>query len=54
MARTNASDRPSGATEAARGPLIVTEDESLLDDLLRLCAAAARNRKSSSPRPRAR
>ncbi|MEW1858925.1 septum site-determining protein Ssd [Streptomyces sp. NPDC088194] len=40
MARTNASDRPSGATEAARGPLIVTEDESLLDDLLRLCAAA--------------
>ncbi|BBA99118.1 putative septum site-determining protein [Actinacidiphila reveromycinica] len=40
MARTNVSDRPCGVTEGVRGPLIVTEDESLLDDLLRLCAAA--------------
>jgi secretion/DNA translocation related CpaE-like protein len=40
MVRTSASDRPREAAEGVRGPLIVTEDESLLDDLLRLCAAA--------------
>ncbi|NBM16565.1 septum site-determining protein Ssd [Streptomyces sp. GC420] len=31
---------PRVATERPGGPLIVTEDEDLLDDLLRLCAAA--------------
>ncbi len=35
-----ASERPSGAEGRSGGPLIVTEDEELLDDLLRLCAAA--------------
>ncbi|SEG94503.1 helicase/secretion neighborhood CpaE-like protein [Actinacidiphila yanglinensis] len=40
MTRTNATDRALAAAEGTRGPLIVTEDESLLDDLLRLCAAA--------------
>src|SRR4051794_34478375 len=30
----------SAAAERPGGPLIVTEEESLLDDLLRLCAAA--------------
>jgi secretion/DNA translocation related CpaE-like protein len=40
MARTSAAEHPRTAIEAARRPLIVTEDESLLDDLLRLCAAA--------------
>lgn len=33
-------DRPPAASERPGGPLIVTEDETLLDDLLRLCAAA--------------
>jgi secretion/DNA translocation related CpaE-like protein len=32
--------RPPAAGERSGRPLIVTEDESLLDDLLRLCAAA--------------
>jgi secretion/DNA translocation related CpaE-like protein len=32
--------RQQAAAEGPGGPLIVTEDESLLDDLLRLCAAA--------------
>ncbi|WP_031520152.1 septum site-determining protein Ssd [Streptomyces sp. NRRL F-5123] len=36
---TTPGPRPD-ALEGAGGPLIVTEDESLLDDLLRLCAAA--------------
>src|SRR5690348_6153943 len=35
-----ASDRSAGAQGRRAGPLIVTEDEALLDDLLRLCAAA--------------
>ncbi|MER0446563.1 septum site-determining protein Ssd [Streptomyces sp. Edi4] len=35
-----ASERPQGAEGRRGGPLIVTEDEDLLDDLLRLCAAA--------------
>ncbi|MFV0128589.1 septum site-determining protein Ssd [Streptomyces sp. HMX112] len=40
MAGSITSDR-TPSTEARRaGPLIVTEDEELLDDLLRLCAAA--------------
>ncbi|MEU5436559.1 septum site-determining protein Ssd [Streptomyces sp. NPDC020719] len=34
------SDRSAGAEGRRAGPLIVTEDEALLDDLLRLCAAA--------------
>ncbi|MGS2588772.1 septum site-determining protein Ssd [Streptomyces hebeiensis] len=34
------SDRSPGAEERRTGPLIVTEDAELLDDLLRLCAAA--------------
>jgi secretion/DNA translocation related CpaE-like protein len=33
-------DGLSGLVERPGGPLIVTEDETLLDDLLRLCAAA--------------
>lgn len=40
MTRTTTTDRPRTEAEALGGPLIVTEDESLLDDLLRLCAAA--------------
>ncbi|SDO98908.1 septum site-determining protein Ssd [Actinacidiphila guanduensis] len=40
MARTTATDHAGTAAEGLRGPLIVTEDERLLDDLLRLCAAA--------------
>lgn len=34
------SDRPGSSEERPGGPLIVTEDSELLDDLLRLCAAA--------------
>ncbi|MFI1938232.1 septum site-determining protein Ssd [Streptomyces purpureus] len=34
------SDRPQAAEGRRAGPLIVTEDVALLDDLLRLCAAA--------------
>ncbi|WP_156725613.1 septum site-determining protein Ssd [Streptomyces apocyni] len=34
------STRPSADAEQRGGPLIVTEDAELLDDLLRLCAAA--------------
>ncbi|MGA4947190.1 septum formation initiator [Streptomyces lydicamycinicus] len=34
------SERPVHAGEERGGPLIITEDERLLDDLLRLCAAA--------------
>ncbi|MER0241610.1 septum site-determining protein Ssd [Streptomyces sp. HSW2009] len=40
MAGTNASGQSESGTEQCRSPLIVTEDEELLDDLLRLCAAA--------------
>jgi len=40
MNGTTASDRAHTRGEGVRGPLIVTEDERLLDDLLRLCAAA--------------
>ncbi|WEV26813.1 CpaE-like family protein [Streptomyces sp. 71268] len=40
MAGTNASGQLGEATDLRRRPLIVTEDEGLLDDLLRLCAAA--------------
>ncbi|UQA94042.1 septum formation initiator [Streptomyces halobius] len=35
-----ASERPGGTGGDRGGPLIITEDERLLDDLLRLCAAA--------------
>lgn len=35
-----ATERPAGSGEKPDGPLILTEDEELLDDLLRLCAAA--------------
>ncbi|MFI6644402.1 septum site-determining protein Ssd [Streptomyces sp. NPDC050504] len=37
---TIAHDRPRAAEGQRGGPLIVTEDPDLLDDLLRLCAAA--------------
>jgi secretion/DNA translocation related CpaE-like protein len=40
MTGTTKSDWMSAAADRSGGPLIVTEDESLLDDLLRLCAAA--------------
>ncbi|MGC5342911.1 septum site-determining protein Ssd [Streptomyces sp. DT171] len=40
VAGTVARDRLPGAEERRGGPLIVTEDVQLLDDLLRLCAAA--------------
>ncbi|MFJ8073814.1 septum site-determining protein Ssd [Streptomyces sp. NPDC096176] len=40
MAGSITSDRPHAAEERRGGPLIVTEDMDLLDDLLRLCAAA--------------
>ncbi|GAA1154341.1 septum formation initiator [Streptomyces hebeiensis] len=40
MAGSMTSDRSPGAEERRTGPLIVTEDAELLDDLLRLCAAA--------------
>ncbi|MEU9121305.1 septum site-determining protein Ssd [Streptomyces sp. NPDC048506] len=40
MPGTTASERPADSGEERRGPLIITEDERLLDDLLRLCAAA--------------
>ncbi|MET9415163.1 septum site-determining protein Ssd [Streptomyces klenkii] len=40
MAGTSASEWPPAAGERQRGPLIIAEDEGLLDDLLRLCAAA--------------
>ncbi len=40
MDRTNTLARARNEAEGPGGPLIVTEDESLLDDLLRLCAAA--------------
>ncbi|RDG36662.1 septum site-determining protein Ssd [Streptomyces corynorhini] len=40
MAGSMTSDRSSAAQERRAGPLIVTEDVDLLDDLLRLCAAA--------------
>jgi secretion/DNA translocation related CpaE-like protein len=41
MPGTTTPDRLTTATaERPAGPLIVTEDETLLDDLLRLCAAA--------------
>ncbi|WP_411146343.1 septum site-determining protein Ssd [Streptomyces sp. x-80] len=40
MAGTTTSDWPDRNGEERGGPLIVTEDERLLDDLLRLCAAA--------------
>ncbi|MEU3352336.1 septum site-determining protein Ssd [Streptomyces sp. NPDC037389] len=40
MTGSSTSDRPASGDGKQRGPLIVTEDEALLDDLLRLCAAA--------------
>ncbi|MFJ6748251.1 septum site-determining protein Ssd [Streptomyces sp. NPDC091266] len=40
MAGTNASDQPARSGDERGGPLIITEDEELLDDLLRLSAAA--------------
>lgn len=40
MAGSKTPDRRPTAMQGPGGPLIVTEDESLLDDLLRLCAAA--------------
>ncbi|TJZ42847.1 septum formation initiator [Streptomyces piniterrae] len=40
MAGSNASDRSASTGGEHGGPLIITEDERLLDDLLRLCAAA--------------
>ncbi|GAA3299609.1 hypothetical protein GCM10020295_38230 [Streptomyces cinereospinus] len=40
MAGTVTHDPPSAAGGRRGGPLIVTEDTELLDDLLRLCAAA--------------
>ncbi|MFE0376624.1 septum site-determining protein Ssd [Streptomyces inhibens] len=40
MAGTTASERSGRSGEERVGPLIITEDERLLDDLLRLCAAA--------------
>lgn len=40
MAESSAQGRWAGVTTRRGGPLIVTEDVDLLDDLLRLCAAA--------------
>lgn len=40
MTRTTEPGQLPKATERSAGPMIVTEDESVLDDLLRLCAAA--------------
>ncbi|MEU9245658.1 septum site-determining protein Ssd [Streptomyces sp. NPDC048385] len=40
MAKTVTHDPPSAASGGPGRPLIVTEDAELLDDLLRLCAAA--------------
>ncbi|PHQ50496.1 septum formation initiator [Streptomyces cinnamoneus] len=40
MTGSHASVRPASVDGRLAGPLIVTEDEGLLDDLLRLCAAA--------------
>ncbi|MBY8881393.1 CpaE-like family protein [Streptomyces sp. PLK6-54] len=40
MPGTTLTDRLMPTAERPVGPLIVTEDETLLDDLLRLCAAA--------------
>lgn len=40
MAESSARDRQTTAGAGRGGPLIVTEDVDLLDDLLRLCAAA--------------
>ncbi|MFF4217124.1 septum site-determining protein Ssd [Streptomyces nondiastaticus] len=40
MAGSSASEWPPAAGGQQRGPLIIAEDEELLDDLLRLCAAA--------------
>ncbi|MEU8824490.1 septum site-determining protein Ssd [Streptomyces sp. NPDC048636] len=40
MAASITPERPASTEEERNGPLIVTEDEELLDDLLRLCAAA--------------
>ncbi|MET9291651.1 septum site-determining protein Ssd [Streptomyces sp. NPDC003077] len=40
MSGTKTSDRSSGEDAERGGPLVITEDEELLDDLLKLCAAA--------------
>ncbi|MEU5210269.1 septum site-determining protein Ssd [Streptomyces sp. NPDC020742] len=40
MAGTTPSERPDRTGAEPGGPLLITEDERLLDDLLRLCAAA--------------
>ncbi|MFJ9415307.1 septum site-determining protein Ssd [Streptomyces sp. NPDC101227] len=55
MAGTRASDRPdqreNGNSEERGAPLIITEDEGLLDDLLRLCAAAGTRPEVAHGRP---
>lgn len=40
MSGSSPSDQPVRSGEERDGPLLITEDEELLDDLLRLCAAA--------------
>ncbi|MGD3106549.1 septum site-determining protein Ssd [Streptomyces sp. YGL11-2] len=40
MSGSSTSDQPVRSGEERDGPLLITEDEQLLDDLLRLCAAA--------------
>ncbi|SEO42799.1 septum site-determining protein Ssd [Actinacidiphila rubida] len=40
MTGTTTPDRLAATAERSAGPLIVADDETLLDDLLRLCAAA--------------
>ncbi|MFK0289992.1 septum site-determining protein Ssd [Streptomyces sp. NPDC090442] len=40
MSGSSTSDQPVRSGEERDGPLLITEDEELLDDLLRLCAAA--------------
>ncbi|MFI1306948.1 septum site-determining protein Ssd [Streptomyces sioyaensis] len=40
MAGFVSSEQPAGSGGERGGPLIITEDEKLLDDLVRLCAAA--------------
>ncbi|MFC5723534.1 septum site-determining protein Ssd [Streptomyces gamaensis] len=55
MTGTGTSDGLPPAGSRRRGPLIVSEDEELLDDLLRLCAAAgAVPEVTAGPPPRGR
>ncbi|MFI9051701.1 septum site-determining protein Ssd [Streptomyces sp. NPDC053427] len=55
MSGSRTSDRPDhrgdGNSEERGAPLIITEDEGLLDDLLRLCAAAGALPEVASGRP---